>query len=168
LLFITLLVYSNNPLISINDSPEVIMLLLRFALCAFAVMGLSFAGCSKKGDGRVEVTGSVKLKGTPIKEGTISFEPLEGQATGATAMINDGSYNVPRESGLLPGKYLIRVSAGDGKTPVNLVDPDHPPGPTGSTNIVSKDLIPADWNVDSKQERTVSKDSPNRIEFEIP
>lgn len=144
------------------------MLLLRFALCGFVLIGLSLAGCSKKGDGRVEVEGTVKLKGEPIKEGSISFEPLDGQETGATAMINDGSYNIPREGGLLPGKYLIRVSAGDGKTPVNLVDPDNPPGPSGSTNIVSKDLIPADWNVNSKQARTVSKDSPNRIEFEIP
>jgi hypothetical protein len=141
---------------------------LRFAVCGFALIALILCGCSKKAGGRVEVNGTVKLNGQPIKEGNITFEPLEGQSTGTTAMINDGSYSIPRESGLMPGRYLIRVSAGDGKTPVNLVDPDHPPGPSGGSNIVSKDLIPADWNKDSKQERTVTKDSPNRIEFEIP
>jgi hypothetical protein len=60
------------------------------------------------------------------------------------------------------------VSAGDGKTAVNPVSPDQPPGPGGGTNIISKELVPADWNVNSKQERTVNKDGPNRFEFEIP
>jgi hypothetical protein len=144
------------------------MMLFRFTLCGLALAGLTFCGCSQKDAGRVEVNGTVKLGGNPLKEGTITFEALDGQATGTTVVIHDGTYLVPREGGLLPGKYRIRISAGDGKTPVNQVDPDHPPGPTGTTNIVSKDLVPADWNVDSKQERTVSKDNPNRIEFDIP
>jgi hypothetical protein len=125
------------------------------------------AGCSS-GDDRVEVTGTVALKGSPIKDGTISFEPLEGQKTRATATIAAGEFSIPKETGLSPGKYLIRVSAGDGKTAVNPVDPDHPPGPGGGTNIISKELVPSDWNVKSKQERTVTKESPNRFEFVIP
>jgi hypothetical protein len=138
---------------------------------ALALAGIiSFvAGCSG-GDDRVEVTGTVTLKGNPIKDGTISFEPLDGQKTRATATVEGGNFSIPKESGLSPGKYLIRISAGDGRTAVNPVDPDHPPGPGGGTNIISKELVPSDWNVNSKQERTVTpgKDAPNRFEFVIP
>lgn len=116
----------------------------------------------------MEVTGTVKLKGIPVKDGTISFDPLDGQDTRATAMIVAGEYSIPKPSGLRPGNYLVRVSAGDQKTPVNPVDADHPPGPGGGANIISKELIPADWNAKSKQERTVNKDGPNRIDLAIP
>ena len=133
----------------------------------FAVALAFVVGCSG-GDDRVEVTGTVTLKGGPIKSGTISFSPLEGQKFGATATVSNGDFNIPKESGLTPGKYLVRVSAGDGKTAVNPVDPDRPPGPGGGTNIISKELVPSDWNVNSKQERTITKESPNRFEFVIP
>jgi hypothetical protein len=64
------------------------------------------------------VTGTVKLKGQPLKEGFISFSPLENQNTQAQVLIASGSYRMEQKHGLRPGKYLIRVSAGDGKTPV--------------------------------------------------
>lgn len=137
-------------------------------LLSLALVVSFVVGCSDKDGGRMEVTGSVKYKTGPIKDGTISFEPLEGQPTRATALVVAGEFTIPRPSGLVPGRYLIRVSAGDGKTAVNPIDPDQPPGPGGGTNIISKELIPADWNVNSKQERTVAKGGPNRFEFEIP
>jgi hypothetical protein len=135
---------------------------------AFALATLVVIGCGSGSADRMEVTGSVKLKAKPVKDGTISFEPLDGQPTRATALISFGAFSIPQPNGLVPGRYLIRVSAGDGKTAVNPVSPDEPPGPGGGTNIISKELIPADWNVNSKQERTVSKDPPNRFEFNIP
>jgi hypothetical protein len=143
------------------------MIRFRFVV-ALAAVSLFSAGCSDTHRGRQEVAGTVKLKGQLIKDGTVSFEPLDGQPTRATALIAAGEYSIPRASGLLPGKYLIRVSAGDGKTAINPVDETNPPGPGGGTNVISKDLVPADWNVNSKQERTVGKDGPNRFEFEIP
>ncbi|NBO91302.1 MAG: hypothetical protein EBV06_03145 [Planctomycetia bacterium] len=120
-------------------------------------------GCTDY-DGRVEVTGTVKLKGQPLKEGFISFSPLENQNTQAQVLIASGSYRMEQKHGLRPGKYLIRVSAGDGKTPYLT---DGPPGP-GGTNIISKEIVPADWNINSKQERTVNNQSPNKIDFDIP
>jgi hypothetical protein len=134
---------------------------------ALAVALAFVAGCSASDD-RVEVTGTVTLKGTPLKNGTVTFAPLEGQKFGATETIRDGNFGIPKETGLTPGKYLIRVSAGDGKTAVNPVDPNNPPGPGGGTNIISKELVPSDWNVNSKQERTVTKENPNRFDFVIP
>ncbi len=127
------------------------------------------AGCSDNYDGRKEISGTVKLKGQPIKDGAvIEFVPTEKQGTSATTMATGGAFKIPRENGLKPGKYLVRVSLGDGKTPVNPVDSNAPPGPTGNTNIVSKDLVPKDWNINSKQERAVTADGPNTFDFDIP
>src|SRR5260221_611816 len=142
---------------------------LRTIATGTAFLCVVLAGCSDRYDGRMEINGTVKLNGHPIKDGAlVEFTPLEGQGTGATTMTTGGTYAFPRDKGLKPGKYLIRVSAGDGKTAVNPVDPDTPPGPSGGTNVISKDLVPADWNVASKQERTISKDGPNTFDFVIP
>ena len=144
---------------------------MSIARCAIAlaagVAGLALAGCGKS-DGRVEVAGTVKLKGQPLKTGIVSFDPLGGQDTAAQAPINAGAYKIARESGLKPGKYLIRVSAGDAKTPINPVNPDEPPGPTGGKNFMAKETVPDDWNRNSKQEREVTSSGPNKIDFDIP
>jgi hypothetical protein len=143
---------------------------MRLALAFGLTTGLILlAGCADKYAGRVAVTGNVKLKGAPIKDGAlVMFEPMEGQDTGANATTTGGTYSVPREAGLKPGKYRIRVTAGDGVTAVNPLD-EGGPGPGGKgTNIVSKDLVPKEWNVASKQEVTVKADGPNKFDFEIP
>jgi hypothetical protein len=137
----------------------------RHALALFGgVVILGLAGCADPYGGRVAVTGSVKLKGEPLKDGSISFSPLENQATQAQVLIADGTYSIERQHGLQPGKYLIRVSSGDGRTPYNS---DEPPGPGGPANVISKDRVPANWNVNSKQERTVTKENPNHFDFDI-
>jgi len=136
-------------------------------LLAAAVLA---AGCSSSPDGRLEVSGKVKLKGQPIKDGAIVlFEPLDSQDTAGNATVSGGGggVSIPRPAGPKPGKDLVRVTAGDGKTAVNPVDPNAPPGP-GGTNIISRDLVPADWNVNSKQQVTVTKDGPNKFDFDIP
>ena len=144
------------------------MLRMRFG-AGFLVASALLVGCSGSEDGRLEVSGKVKLKGEPIKDGTIvMFEPLDSQDTGGNATVAAGEYSIPRSNGLKPGRYLVRITAGDGKTAVNPLDPDTPPGPGGGTNIVSKDLVPADWNVNSKQEVKVTRDGPNKFDFDIP
>src|SRR5262249_42914257 len=124
-------------------------------------------GCSQSSDGRVDVSGTVKLKGQPIGDGAIvMFEPLENQGTSTNVAVRNGAFTTTRATGLKPGKYLVRVTAGDGKTPVNPVNPDEPPGPSG-TNFMSKELVPPAWNVNSRQEVTVTKDGPNKFDFDI-
>jgi hypothetical protein len=146
------------------------MTLTRSVLVA-AAAGLVLAGCSDPYAGRAEVSGTVQFKGQAIKDGAvIEFAPLEGQDTGANAVVTGGAFLIPRQSGLKPGRYLIRVTAGDGVTPERPAGPDDAPGPSGrgSTNIVSRDLVPPEWGRDSKKEVTVGKDGPNRFEFAIP
>src|SRR5690242_5803751 len=88
-----------------------------FFLCSIISMATALTGgCSDPYGGRMEVSGDVKLQGQPLNEGLIIFEPLEKQDTHSGAQIAVGEYRVPRERGLKPGKYLVRLTAGDGKT----------------------------------------------------
>jgi hypothetical protein len=132
------------------------------------VVLLAVSGCS--GDqyqGRFAISGTAKFRDQPLKNGIVLFEPLDGQDTGANALITDGEFKVSRMSGLKVGKYLVRVTAGDGKTAVNPTNPDEPPGPGGGGNIISRELIPASWNTQSKQEVTVQAEGPNTFPFDI-
>ena len=55
----------------------------------------------------MEVSGTVTLKGKPLSDGTISFEPLDGQPTRATAMLTGGGFTIPKPFGLVPGRYMV-------------------------------------------------------------
>ncbi len=113
----------------------------------------------------MEVKGKVLLKGQPVKDGIIKFMPLTpGTALSESgAQIVNGDYLLPAEFGLLPGKYKVILTAGDGRTPANT---DEAPGPTGA-NIISKDLIPPEYNTRTKQEVTVTDEGPNVFDYDI-
>lgn len=138
------------------------LLLLSFCL---ALLAVASPGCSDQYAGQNEVSGNVTLEKQPLKEGSISFVPLESQGTITGAGIKDGVYKVPRQSGLKPGKYLVRITAGDGKTPAT--DDENAGGPGGNSNIVSVDIIPEEWNANSKKEVEV-KSGSNKFDFDIP
>jgi hypothetical protein len=138
-----------------------------------AMVALAAVGCGDPYDGRMEVSGTASLKGKPLPDGsTVTFIPQDNQGTEGQALFNGGKYTIPRQNGLKPGKYLVRLSAGDGKTAVDPTNPGEPPAPgpggRGSTNIISKQLIPADWGERSKQVVTVESDKPNVFAFDIP
>src|SRR5262249_36311825 len=102
-----------------------------------------------------------------------NFAPLDGQDTQSGAGIVKGQYKVPRQNGLKPGKYLVRLTAGDGQTPANPeirlpTNNDEAAGPGGFRNIVSLDLIPEDWNTNSKHQVEVKSSGVNKFDFDIP
>jgi hypothetical protein len=130
-----------------------------------AVLGLLllFLGCENYG-GRQAVTGQVTLEAQPLKEGMILFTPLDKQDTPGGAQITNGTYTVPRQNGLKPGKYLVKITAGDGKTPAT----EEEAGGPSSTNIVSVDLVPPEWNTKSDKQIEVKSSGPNKFDFDIP
>jgi hypothetical protein len=137
-------------------------------ILGLALAVLSLTGCPDQFGDRQEISGQVKLKGAPLNDGIIEFRPLGGSgdmATKSGALISKGEYKIPRSDGLLPGKYRVSITAGDGRTPAG--DPDAPPGPTGA-NIVSKELVPPEYNVNSKEEVEVKKGQPNVFNYDIP
>jgi hypothetical protein len=130
-----------------------------------SIVTVVLSGCSDPYAGRMEVTGAVILQGQPLKDGSILFIPLEKQDTQGGTQIISGEYKIPPQNGLKPGKYLVRLTAGDGKTPAH---EEQAAAPGGSTNIVSMDLIPEEWNTKSKHEVEVKAKSVNRFDFDIP
>jgi hypothetical protein len=79
------------------------------------------------------------------------------------AVIRDGEYLVPRDKGLVPGKYKVSISAPD---KLHKLGGDELPGPTSSRT--SKNLIPPEYNLKTKLEVEVRKDKPNRFDFAVP
>ena len=140
-----------------------------FGAAMFVVVAV---GCSDPYAGRMEVSGTASLKGKPLPDGsTVTFIPQDNQGTEGQALFTGGKYHIPRPNGLRAGKYLVRLSAGDGKTAVNAANPDEPPGPggnKGSANIISKELIPKEWGEKSTQFVTVVSDKANVFAFDIP
>jgi hypothetical protein len=123
-------------------------------------------GCGENYGGRQEVKGTIKLKGQPLDQGQIMFVPMsDDRSTQAGSLIANGSYHIERAQGLVPGKYKVILTSGDGRTPANA--PDQAPGPTGA-NIISKDRIPPDYNTHSKQEVEVKEKGPNVFDYDIP
>ena len=136
------------------------------SLGCLALISLMLAGCGRDFGGRKEVSGTVKLKGEPVNDGTIEFIPLSGNAeTKSGAQILNGDYKIGAEFGLVPGKYRVAITAGDGRT--SAANPEEPPGPTGA-NIVSKDRVPKEYNIESKQEVEVTAAGKNVFNYDIP
>jgi hypothetical protein len=135
------------------------------ALSLSAVFGF-VAGCSDPFANRNEVFGKVTFKGQPLDSGIITFSPLtqSADATIGSAQIKKGEYRIPKQNGLIAGKYRISVNSPDGKTPDN--DPNAAPGPTG--NFASKERIPKQYNSETKEEFDVQAGKSNEYNLSIP
>jgi hypothetical protein len=119
-------------------------------------------GCSQGGDGRQAVSGTIKMKGQPLEAGTINFTAKDssvGSFSGAT--ITKGEYSIPKEQGLLPGTNIVRISAGK-PAPAAV---EAAPGESGPP---AEEMIPAEYNVNSKLEYTVKAGEKNQFDFDIP
>lgn len=133
-----------------------------FALISGFVFALSFVGCNNQGAGLYEVTGEVYFNGELLDQGTIRFDPDDPQtSSGGGATIEKGKYTIPKERGLKPGHYTIRVSSGN---PEKMERPKEAPG---EARPVAEDRIPPTWNVAStnKVEVVVGK---NTFSHRIP
>jgi hypothetical protein len=139
------------------------MFMTLYRLIFIAALAL-FAGCWQSYRGRQEIKGTVKLKGQALDQGVIDFTPIENQPTKGGAVINNGTYIIPRAQGLMKGKYRVIITAGDGRTRENS---NEPPGPSGA-NIISKERIPAEYNTNTKQEVEVKDKGPNIFNYDIP
>jgi hypothetical protein len=138
----------------------------HFAPVLVLLASALYVGCGQDYGGRREITGTIKLKGQPLDQGQITFMPLsDDRSTQAGALIASGSYQIERAQGLVPGKYKVIITSGDGRTPAD--QPDQAPGPSGA-NIISKDRIPKDYNTHSKQEVEVTEKGPNVFDYDIP
>jgi hypothetical protein len=138
----------------------------RFGIAAFGLGLLSLAlGCG--GDdplNRQTVSGKVTIDGTPLQEGSISFQPTEQGSTSSGAVITQGAYSIPQDKGLPPGKYRVMINAVKPGTGSELPAGGMPGDETGAP---AEELIPPSWNTESEQFIEVTESGPNEFTHEI-
>jgi hypothetical protein len=121
-------------------------------LAVLAVM----PGCTEATGGKLPVSGTIKLKGQPIADGSIQFVSADA-FTGAA--IKDGKYEIPAAQGLVPGTYTVRISAPESSAPVS--------EPGGEIAPPVKDLVPAEYNTNSTL-NFEAKPGNKTFDFDIP
>lgn len=136
----------------------------RTALLLFLLGSLSpTIGCGPDTGGRVGVSGNVTLQGEPLESGTIQFVAADGsQMSGAT--ITAGKYDIPAMQGLRPGKYTVRVSAVEEATDAA----PEAPGDSTVADATNRELIPAEFNVNSTLSTEITSGSANTYDVTIP
>jgi hypothetical protein len=136
-----------------------------FTFLPAALAGLAAAGCGDSAGGRQAVSGTVIFRGNPLDQGNIMFMLVSSEVpTRAGAGITNGKYEIAQMQGLVPGKYRVSISSGDGKNPDGAADTL--PGPSG--NFSSKERIPRRYNIDSKFAVEVTREGPNKFDFNVP
>jgi hypothetical protein len=133
----------------------------------FAVSWLMFAGlllgCSASGPPRAAVSGTVKLNGQPVEEGSIQFIPVEGTTgPGVGGIIKNGQYQIPQAKGVMVGKNRVELRAIK-KTGKKVQDPTKPQG------ILTDErgqAFPPEYNDDSTLVRDI-KAEDNIVNFDI-
>ncbi len=144
----------------------------RLATCWFcllvAVLGPGlFSGCGPRGPTRCEISGKVLLDGEPIEDGVIYFDPLDSQATMEGSQILKGAYRIPRDKGLHPGRYKVRIMAGSGQSGAGRAEPEF--GKSRELGPRSRrDRVPEDYNTNSTQTIEVKESGKNIFDYDIP
>ncbi len=144
-------------------------------LSALLLLAIVFTtGCAPK-EKRCILSGSVTLSGEPLPSGILQFtannpDPKKS-VVGATADIVDGKYVLQEGYALLPGDYTVSVVANllRNKKTGELVDPnDLKDGLVDPGSVVSEDIIPPEYGVDSEQTVTVGEDKTMTYDVAIP
>jgi hypothetical protein len=137
-------------------------------LALVCTLVLATGGCG--GSNRGAVQGKVTFNGAPLKEGQISFVPLDpslGPTAGAT--VTDGEYRINASRGPVAGEYQVQINAfrktgkkiwdgmGDEKAPAN------------QKNYVEEvmAIIPARYNAASELRATIKAGEVNVYDFEL-
>jgi hypothetical protein len=119
-------------------------------------------GCGEP-SGLVGFTGEVSLDGAPLKYGTIRLTSMGPDMAARGTKIHEGRYEVTQTKGLPPGTYHVSISAGaESETEYATKAPGGGPG-----MAFAKQLIPAEYNVDSDKTVEVSMEGDNHFVFEI-
>ncbi|MDR2761945.1 MAG: hypothetical protein LBB88_05040 [Planctomycetaceae bacterium] len=125
-----------------------------------------FIGCNNNNpQGRVPVSGEITLDGKPLVQGNILFSSLPGLspvvATGSP--IKNGTFSLPAEQGLIPDQeYLVQIRSveeipGTRKEADNLME----------TTVETRDIIPSQYNDESKETVKATKSYPNKFRFDL-
>jgi hypothetical protein len=124
---------------------------------------LLLAGCGGDPNGPRAVSGTVRFKGEPLDQGRIHFAPVEKGPTESGATIENGRYQIPKTSGLVPGTYKVSIFSYDRRGAK--VASEEIPGDPGNTQF--KERIPAKYNAKTTLTAEVTRDGANVFDFTI-
>lgn len=102
-------------------------------------------GCGG-GEPRGDIDGTVTFDGNPVQAGIVSFESADGTSPARNVPIREGKYRASGDAGLAPGRYRVRIAAGDlgAEGPASAaVDAQHAP-------VEYRPLLPPSWNTQSQ------------------
>jgi hypothetical protein len=138
--------------------------------CALMLAAISL-GCGARSD-LAAIKGRVKFEnGEAIKRGTIEYARTDsGAAYQSGTRIADGAYEIPREKGLRPGKYVVRIYA-----PASLLGPQgapgaagvRPPGSGGQGSQLPEERVSPEFNTQSKLVVDVTNEAMQTFDFEV-
>ena len=132
----------------------------RAGIFVIVLLTLPLAGCGSGGDQPLE--GSVTLNGQPVESGAIQFyQTGDPPVVCAGAMIVKGWYEVPKDHGLKPGTYLVRITSPEtvGDNTKGTFDNPFPSG--------AREKIPAKYNTESKLTVEVRPGEKGRFDFNL-
>lgn len=123
-----------------------------------AAVGLAVQGCSADDDfPRQSISGLIRLDGRPLPHGIVHYYPRGGgghrPVVVGGAMVRNGRFSIPREFGLIPGKYTVAVFSAI--TTERKRGNDSVPG---NATTAAQEMIPAKYNSQSSLEIEI-KDS---------
>lgn len=122
---------------------------------------LWMASFASPGRQRHAVLGRVTWQGEPLANGIISFRPREDQPFEGGANIQDGAYVIPREQGLTPGRYLVRIHS-------SAADPSLPPLPAGERDMrPGVEVLPGKYNTASELTAEISSWGRAHVSFDL-
>ena len=122
-------------------------------------------GCGAAEDGppRESIAGKVTLDGKPVKKGFITFLPVGGNPEHiVSGLILDGEYSLTRAAGPTRGLHRVDITSREatGKVIKDRNDPENP-------TVVTRELIPPEFNVSSRLTAEVKADTDNRRDYEL-
>jgi hypothetical protein len=135
---------------------------LRLTVSAL-IVAIALQGCGVADPyGRNEITGFIKLDGSPLSEGSIVFFPTESGPVVSGTTIKDGVYQLARERGLPAGSYKVTIESRVVAKPSNKTAEEQMelPDPTVS-------IIPAEYNSKSTLSVDVRDGEKNVFDFDL-
>jgi hypothetical protein len=135
----------------------------RFPWLAGALLPLALTfGCQEPSD-RVPVAGQVTWQKQPLSRGSILFVPTDGhRGPKVGGEVVSGRYSLERDRGPSPGAYRVEVRSDTGERP-------HSPTDKGRERSKSSvQLIPKEYNDNTKLKVTIKADDNGDLSFDLP
>jgi hypothetical protein len=129
----------------------------------------ALAGCGAPDDNlpREPISGSVTFAGEPLEKGSIQFIPIsEGATVAAGAIVIDGTFNVPRTDGPVPGSYKVMIFA-EGESTTRSADGDQQRKAQDKKAKRGEGVIPLKYNMKSELTAEVKKGMSNAYIFNL-